>query len=236
MLFAGDTAGRISCWDVTALLLNHLKECCDLIEGELVTKISSSESRHDTDVAKFTTQDEKPGNKPSERRLFEENISSLTCDAAPASVSSCHVEENLTTVCSNKVKCLKSVVTKDGTVGRDAADCNLSNIEVQPTERTENEFQLHLEERILRKAADGKESTAVACETPIQSSVKEHQDNETFSSLCEEQSNFSCLPLVRIFLDPPSHVFQAHQSGVNVVSLTKTQGKPTQAIFRMDSI
>ena len=231
MLFAGDTAGRISCWDVTALLLNHIKERCDLTseEGELVTKVSRSEYRKDIDVAKLTTQDENPGNKASEKRLCGENVSSITCDAGPESAPSCHAQENLTTVYSNKVKCLKS-----GAVDCDP-DCKVSNVEinteVQRTERTENEFQLHSEERILRKATDGEEHTAVACEKPIQSSVNEHQDNETYSTLCEEQSNFSCLPLVRIFLDPPIHVFQAHQSGVNAASLTKTQGKTTQLLF-----
>lgn len=231
ILFAGDTAGKISCWDVTALLLNHIKEHCDLTseEGELVTKVSRSEFMKGIEVAKLTAQDEKPGNKPSEKRLCEEDVSSITCETAPESAPSCHAQENLTTVYSNKVKCLKSGAVDCG------ADCNVSNVEInteaQRTERTENEFQLHSEERILRKAADGEEHTAVACETPVQSSVNENHDNETFSTLCEKQSNFSCLPLVRIFLDPPTHVFQAHQSGVNAVSLTKTQGKTTQLLF-----
>ena len=161
ILFAGNTAGKIHCWDITALLFNNVEERCNLISS----------------------------------------LSNIT----PAAGTSNHAGENLTVVDNNKGNAFQ----------RDAVDnhgCKESDIKIIVGEKTDKEDDVHILMNEPSKA-------------PNKAIVTVFPDEETSNSFFEEQSGHSCIPLVRGFLDPPKHVFQAHQSGINAISITKTQGK-----------
>ena len=64
---------------------------------------------------------------------------------------------------------------------------------------------------------------------PGQISVTD-QNGEELNATLVGQSDFSCLPLVPVFLGLPTHVFHAHQSGVNAISLVKSDGKMKERI------
>ena len=231
MLFAGDTAGRISCWDVTALLLNHIKEC-----SVSTCEVSENEYRNDIAVEKISVWDGKPATKAREDRLFDASVNSVSTrkgDKAPESVDTCHAKENATAN-SHPVNILSKTFCK----GRVTEDCdgkgNVTNVEMnnKRTESskfadiqlsTENKDPLNFVQAGLGNLNHAKERTAVTYEMPDQSRTQEPQDDTIFTP--DEQSDFSCLPLVGIFLVHPGHVFGAHQSGVNAITLTKTQGK-----------
>lgn len=234
MLFAGDTAGKISSWDVTALLLNYMKERCCLAseENELLTEVSKTECKMNGDVGKLSIKDERTVNEPSETRSFKEHFS---CDVASERVTSDDVEKGLQTVLNDKVNRFESGGwTKDGDLSCDV-DCRVSDVEIETgATRTGGTETKHSEGQILVNKTGGRRHSTVANDAQNQSSLEEPQSNEKTKTLFAEQSDHSCLPLVPIFLDLPSHVFQAHQSGVNAVSLTKTQGKQ-QAYFRLHS-
>lgn len=244
MLFAGDTAGKISCWDVTALLLNHIREHCICGEDKLITNKSEKESGDHTTVQTLAVHDEETVNKASGRKRFEGDVSSERCDRAQESVTAWHAEENVTADSVKAVEhaknsdtktsshwCCKDGVAQDCVTGGCQASESVTNTEKHLTERTKfadvnplaaNQDPFHCGQEVLN-VANTKEQTAITCETPDLTDP----DDQEFSAM--DQSDFSCLPLVPVFLDLPAHVFDAHQSGVNAISLVKTQGRAKQS-------
>ena len=161
ILFAGNTAGKIHCWDITALLFNYVKERCNL---------------------------------PS-------SLSNMASEA--------DADENLTVVENNKGSAFQRCKTRDAVVNH---GCKETDIEISVWEKTDKEDEVHI---LLNEPS----------KAPNKAIVKVFPDDETSNAFFEEQSGYSCLPLARRFLDPPNHVFQAHQSGINAISITKAQGK-----------
>lgn len=254
MLFAGDTAGKISCWDVTALLLRHIKDCYDLSceDEEFLSTETEDESSGDVAVEKLTVNEEKTAFKPKEKEAaYQGDVSSRNRDIGVESVTAPNAEENSFTVNNSKVNISSNIFCKDGVTEDCVTEncvassdtCDVINAvvaEKQRNERTEsskfsdvrpsaeNEDLLHSKQQDLENVTYTNEPTVVGCEKPNQCSLKELQGNLTLNTKCEEQSDFSCLPLGRDFLTPPIHVFDAHQSGVNGIALTRTQGKTKQ--------
>ena len=212
MLFAGDTAGRISCWDVTTLLVNHVKEYCDFICGEyrLMKNVSDRESGNQVAVEKRTVFQVDIVNKSSEKSVLEGKISIEKCDTAPKSVTPCHVRESVTT---------------DGVTAKKHQDNSENESVGCLTDTAESEkFAVIDHLTLTQDVANRNEQTSITSKTPDQSSLHGRDDQE-FNAEFVEQTDFSCLPLVPVFLDVPTHVFQAHQSGVNAISLVKSEGK-----------
>lgn len=159
ILFAGNTAGKIHCWDITALLFNSVEERCNLLSS----------------------------------------LSNIT----PGAGTSNQADENLTIVDNNKGNAFQ----------RDAVGnhgCKESDIKISVGEKTDKEDDAYI---LMNEPS----------KTPNKATVKVFPDDETSNAFFEEQSGHSCIPLVRGFLDPPKHVFLAHQSGINAISITKTQ-------------
>ena len=221
MLFAGDTAGRISCWDVTTLLLNHVKEYCDFICGEnrLMKNVSDRESGNEVAVEKRTVCEVNAVNKSSEKSVLEGNSNLEKYDTALKSVTPCHVKESVTT----------DSVTTDGVTAINNQDKSENGSVTNPegclTDTAES-GKLEVIDHLTAKqdVTNRNEQTAITSETPDQTSLNDG-DDQAFNAEFVEQSDFSCLPLVPVFLKGPTHVFQAHQSGVNAISLVKSQGK-----------
>lgn len=216
MLFAGDTAGRISCWDVTELLLNHVKEYYDFICGEygLMKNVSGKECGNQVAAEKRTVCEADTVNKSSEKSILGGNIYLEKYDTALNNVTSRDVKESVTTdsvtAMNNQDKSEnESVTNPDGCL----------------TDTTESEkFAVIDHLTVKQDAGNRNEQTAITSETTDQTSLNDGDDQE-FNTEFVEQSDFSCLPLVPVFLKVPTHVFQAHQSGVNAISLVKSQGK-----------
>ena len=212
MLFAGDTAGRISCWDVTTLLLNHVKEYCDFIRGEyrLMKNVSDRESANQVAVEKRTVCEE----DTSEKSILEGNIYLEKYDTSLKSVTPRHVKESVTTdsVIKNQDK---------------SENESISNPEGCVTDTAESEKCAVIDHLTVKQDVTNRnEQTAITSETPDPTSLSlNDRDDEECNAEFVEQSDFSCLPLVQVFLQVPTHVFQAHQSGVNAISLVKSQGK-----------
>jgi len=214
MLFAGDTAGRISCWDVTTLLLNYVKEYCYFICGEyrLMKNVSDRESCNQVAVEKRTVCEVDAGNKSSEKSVLEGNVSWEKCDTALKNVIPRHVKESVTTDSVTVIKHQdnsenESVTFREGSLTDTAESETFASID-------------HL--TVEQDVANRNEQTAITNETPGPSSLND-RDDQQFNAEFVEQSDFSCLPLVPGFLDFPAHVFQAHQSGVNAISLVRSQ-------------
>ncbi|XP_067037076.1 tRNA (34-2'-O)-methyltransferase regulator WDR6-like isoform X3 [Acropora muricata] len=159
ILFAGNTAGKIHCWDIAALLFNSVEERCNL-------------------------------------------LSSLS-NIPPGAGTSNHADENSTIVDNNEGNAFqRDTVVNHG--------CKESDIKISVGEKTDKEDDAYILMNEPSKA-------------PNKATVKVFPDDETSHAFFEEQSGHSCIPLVRGFLDPPKHVFQAHQSGINAMSITRTQ-------------
>ena len=214
MLFAGDTAGRISCWDVTTLLLNHVKEYCDLICGEyrLLKDVSDRESGNQVAVGKRTVYKV----DTSEKSILEGNIHLEKYDTALKSVTHRHVKESVTT---DSVTAINNQDKSENESATSPEDCL--------TDTTESvNFAVIDHLTVKQDAANRNEQTAITSKTPDPTSLSlNDRDDEDCNAEFVEQSDFSCLPLVPVFLQVPTHVFQAHQSGVNAISLVKSQGK-----------
>lgn len=211
MLLAGDTAGRISCWDVTTLLLNHVREYCDFTCGEYrsMKNLSDRETGEQIAVEKRTNCEKDTVNKSSEKSVLEGNISLEKCDTALKSVTPCHVKESVTAT--------KHQDNNENEAVTNSEDC------LTDTAELENFADInHL--TVKQDVTNRNEQTAITSETQVQSSLN-GRDEKEMNVKFVEQSDFSCLPLVPVFLDGPTHVFQAHQSGVNAISLVKSQGK-----------
>ena len=210
MLFAGDTAGRISCWDVTFLLLSHIRQCCKSsieygVENlhttlESVTVCHSEESVT-TDRSKAVEDDQNSNT---------EKISSKSCNNGGLTVgymTDLEEDENMVDVMVNSL-CEKHTEKTE----------SKKFVDDQPL--AGKGYVSH-----FAPARDAKEN-AVSYDTSNQSTpLTEMKDNQTLNTTFKDQSDFSCLPLACTFLAPPSHMFDAHQSGVNAISLVKMKGK-----------
>lgn len=235
MLFAGDTAGRISCWDVTTLLMNRVKEYCDLICGEnkLLKNVSYKASGNQVAVETQTVYGEETLNKKS---VLEDNVSLEKCDTAVKSVTPRHVKANVTTDSVTAIKhednsytktssyiCSQDRVTQDF-----VTDCHVNESVTNPvgclTDSAEWEKFADIDHLTVEQDVANRNEHTITSEKPDQSSLND-RDEQEFNAEFVKQSDFSCLPLVPVFLGDPTHVFVAHQSGVNAVSLVKSQGK-----------
>lgn len=230
MMFAGDTAGKISCWDVTELLMNHIREHCDLKCGQdKPMKNKSEQESGNRAVVETPTVD-----KSSEKTVLYGDISLEKCDTALESVTACHMKENVTTEQhednsdASSHSCCKGGVAQDVVTGCHANE-RVTSVDKFTDPLAGNQDPLHSGPEVLNVACTS-EQTAGTSGTPSQSSLKDGDDQELDGKFVE-QSDFSCLPLVPVFLDLPTHVFEAHQSGVNAISLVKTQGKALKIVI-----
>lgn len=249
MLFAGDTAGRISCWDVTTLLMNHVKEYCDLIcgEKELLKNISYKGSGNLVAVETQAVCEEETLIKTSEKSVLKGNVSLEKCDTAVKSVTPRHVKANVTTDSETAIKhednsdtktssyiCCQDRVTQDF-----VTDCHVSVSVTNPegclTDSRESEKFADIDHLTVEQDVANRNEHTITSEKPAQSSLND-QDEQEFNAEFVKQSDFSCLPLVPVFLDDPTHVFVAHQSGVNAVSLVKSQGMRFKRKAQLDTI
>lgn len=233
MLFAGDTAGKISCWDITSLLLNHIRECCDLTcKEDRLMKLQAG-------------NDEETVDKEDKKTALQGHVSLEKCATSVESVTAWDSEDN---VASNSEKQVEHEKNSDANIlsrgcwkGEVAKDCvtdchvneSVTNAVKHLTERTGKAFDLDPVEEIQDPFFSGQdvfnetntnEQTAIMNEKLGQTRSTD-QDEQGANAMLVDQSDFSCLPLVPVFLDLPMHVFQAHQSGVNAIALVKTQGK-----------
>lgn len=227
MLFAGDTAGRISCWDVTTLLMNHVQEYCDLICGEnkLLKNVSYKASGNQVAVETQAVYGEETLNKKS---VLEDNVSLEKCDTAVKanvttdSVTATKHEDNSYTKTSSYI-CCQDRVTQDF-----VTDCHVNESVTNPvgclTDSAESEKFADIDHLTVEQDVANRNEHTITSEKPDQSSLND-RDEQEFNAEFVKQSDFSCLPLVPVFFDDPTHVFVAHQSGVNAVSLVKSQGK-----------
>lgn len=252
MMFAGDTAGRISCWDITTLLLSHIRECCAPINEQVETfrNVTESDASIEYDVENLEVDSGNVINKSSEKNTFEAGVLSENGDTSHTTsetVTPFSSEERLTTDSLKAAenaeqngnfssgKC-SEVVFKEDNLADFEADVNASpemascgRVE-QRTEKTDSKNLANIQTSTKDEVSetDTKENAVVnvAFVAPRnQPCSTQLQDNPTLDSEFKEQSDFSCLPLVQTFLPPPIHVFKCHQSGVNALSLTNVSGE-----------
>ena len=216
MLFAGDTAGKISCWDVTSLLWNYTKEHCKLTgeEDKTVKNKSDKGSSNDFGVETLASNDDETSNKESEKTVLESSASVEMFDRTLESIASQHVTESCTE------DSIKVVEHEDNSGAMPYVNESVTN---DDNSLAENRGPL-LSGQMDLKVAYTNVETSIISETPPQSGLNDEDDQELNGKLAD-RIDFSCLPLVPVFLDLPTHVFKAHQSGVNAISVVKTQGK-----------
>lgn len=246
MMFAGDTAGRISCWDITTLLLGHIRECCTSIneQVEKFRNVTESEASIKYDVENLEVDGEKVINKSIEKNTFEASVSS---ENGKTSHSTSESEEGGTT------DSLKAAENAEQNGNFSSGKCsevafeeeNLTDFEADVNTSTEMANCGRVEQRTVKK--DSKNLANIQTSTGdevLETDTKENavvnvafvapqnqprstqlQDNPTLDSEFKKQSDFSCLPLVQTFLPSPIHVFKCHQSGVNALSLANINGK-----------
>ena len=247
MLFAGDTAGKISCWDITTLLLNHIREYCELTSEEhrSMTNILEKESVYQTAVESHEGNDEETVDKEGKKTVLEGLVSLEKCATSVESVTAWDSQDNVATNSEKEVEHEKNsdanILSRGCWTGEVAKDCvtdchvneSVINAVKHLTERTGKAFDLDPVEEIQDPFFSGQdvfnetntnEKTAIMNEKLGQTRLTD-QDEQGANAMLVDQSDFSCLPLVPVFLDLPMHVFQAHQSGVNAIALVKTQGK-----------
>lgn len=252
MMFAGDTAGRISCWDITTLLLSHIRECCTPINEQVETfrNVTESEASIECDVENLEVDRRNVINKSSEKNTFEASVSSENGDTshtASESVTSFSSEERLTTdslkaaenaeqngnfssgKCSEVVFKEENLADFEADVNASSEMANCGRVE-QRTEKTDSKNLANIQTLTGDEVSetDKKENAVVNVAFVVpqnQPRSTQLQDDPTLDSEFKEQSDFSCLPLVQTFLPPPTHVFKCHQSGVNALSLANINGK-----------
>ena len=252
MMFAGDTAGRISCWDITTLLLSHIRECCTPINEQVETfgNVTESEASIECDVENLEVDRGNVINKSSEKNTFEASVSSENGDKSHTtseSVTSFSSEERLTTdslkaaenaeqngnfssgKCSEVVFKEENLADFEADVNASSEMANCGRVE-QRTEKTDSKNLAYIQTLTGDEVSetDKKENAVVNVAFVVpqnQPRSTQLQDNPTLDSEFKEQSDFSCLPLVQTFLPPPTHVFKCHQSGVNALSLANINGK-----------
>jgi len=252
MMFVGDTAGRISCWDITTLLLSHIRECCTPIneQVEKFRNVTESESRFEYDLENPEVDGGEVINKLSEKNTFEASVSSENGDRSHTtseSVTPFPSEEGVTTdslktaesaeqngnfssgKCTEVVFKEENLTDFEADVHSSTEMANCGRVE-QRTEETDSKNLINIQTSTEDEVSetDTKENAVVnvAFVAPQnQPRSTQLQDNPTLDSEFKEQSDFSCLPLVQTFLPPPIHVFKCHQSGVNALSLANIKGK-----------
>ena len=210
ILFAGDTAGRIYCWDVTALLLNYVMDRYNF-------------KCNDPDIIKSTVAEGKAFLQSNEHSVCQDGGVSLMFDMASEKTTSCCAGNNLMANDSMKGNIFQSSWTQHTFVSHDTA-CKESNAEINQKTKDENEDGVQCGGHVLLNET---------FEASKRGSLKDSND-EMSITLFEKQSGHSCLPLVGFFLGLPIHVFQAHQSGINALSLIKTKGKAGQSNLRQN--
>ncbi|XP_068709317.1 tRNA (34-2'-O)-methyltransferase regulator WDR6-like isoform X1 [Montipora foliosa] len=199
ILFAGDTAGRIYCWDITALLLNYVMDRYNF-------------KCNDPDVIKSTVAEGKAFLQSNEHSVCQDGGVSLMFDMASEKTTSFCAGNNLMANDSMKGNIFQSSWTQHTFVSHDTA-CKESNAEINQKTKDENEDGVQCGGHVLLNET---------FEESKRGSLKDSND-EMLITLFEKQSGHSCLPLVGFFLGLPIHVFQAHQSGINALSLLKTE-------------
>lgn len=252
MMFAGDTAGRISCWDVTTLLLSHIRECCTPVNEQVETfrNVTESEARIECDVENLEVDRGNVINKSSEKNTFEASVSSENGDTSHTTTESVtpFSSEERFTIDSLKVAenaeqngnfssgKFSEVVFKEENLADFEPDVNASSemancgrVE-QRTEKTDSKNLANIQTLTGDEVSetDTRENAVVNVAFVVpqnQPRTTQLQDNPTLDSEFKEQNDFSCLPLVPTFLPPPIHVFKCHQSGVNALSLATIKGK-----------
>ena len=252
MMFAGDTAGRISCWDITTLLLSHIRECCTPIneQVEKFRNVTESEARIEYDVENLEVDGGKVINKSSEKNTFKASFSSGNGDTSHTtseSVTSFFSEKGVTTdslkaaenaeqngnfssgKCSEVAFREENLTDFEADVNASTEMANSGQVE-QRTGKTDSKNLANIQTSTKDEVSetDTKENAVVNVAFVVpqnQHRSTQLQDNPTLDSEFKEQSDFSCLPLVQTFLPPPIHVFKCHQSGVNALSLVNINGK-----------
>jgi len=211
--------------------MNHVKEYCDLICGEnkLLKNVSYKASANQVAVETQAVCGEETLNKKS----VLEDVSLEKCDTAVKSVTPRHVKANVTTDSVTAIKhednsytktssyiCCQDRVTQDF-----VTDCHVNESVTNPvglTDSAESEKFADIDHLTVEQDVANRNEHTITSEKPDQSSLND-RDEQEFNAEFVKQSDFSCLPLVPVFLDDPTHVFAAHQSGVNAVSLVKSQ-------------
>ena len=252
MMFAGDTAGRISCWDITTLLLSHIRECCTPINEQLekFRNVTESEARIEYDVENLEVDGGKVINKSSEKNTCKARFSSGNGDTSHTtseSVTPFSSEEGVTTdslkaaenaeqngnfssgKCSEVVFEEENLTDFEADVNASTEMANCGRIE-QRTEETDSKNLANIQTLTGGEVSetDTKDNAVVnvAFAAPQnQPRSTQLENNPTIDSEFKEQRDFSCLPLVQTFLPPPIQVFRCHQSGVNALSLANINGK-----------
>ena len=178
--------------------------------------LSGRESGNQVAVEKLTICEVDTVNKSSEKSILEGNLYLEKYDTALKRVTPRHVKESVTT---DSVMGIKNQDKSENE--------SVTNPEGCLTDTAESEkFAVNDHLTVKQGVTNRNELTAITSETPDPRSLSlNDRDNQEFDAEFVEQSDFSCLPLVPVFLQVPTHVFQAHQSGVNAISLVKSQGK-----------
>ena len=241
MMFAGDTAGKISCWDITSLLCNHITEHCDSmsVEDTIVTNTMNSEKETlPAGDSLVENKRETVDNNEGEKQVLDGHVSvekNYTSQPTMAALSS---ESCVTT----DINVSSRGCWKEGVLEDCLTDCNVSEsvtvADKQQTEETnvivdtgpsaQNQDSVNFVQEVLNEAISN-DLISIGSEIPGQISVTD-QNGEELNATLVGQSDFSCLPLVPVFLGLPTHVFHAHQSGVNAISLVKNDGKMKERI------
>ena len=235
MMFAGDTAGKISCWDITSLLCNQIREHCDLtsVEDSIMTNTMNSEKETRTAGDSLVeNKRETVDNNEGEKTVLDGYVSVEKNDTSHWNSESCVT----TDIHVSSRGCWKGVLEDCVT------DCNVSeSVTVANRQRTEetnaivdtgpsaqSQDSVNFGQDVLNEAISS-DLISIGSEMPGQISVTD-QNGEELNATLVGQSDFSCLPLVPVFLGLPTHVFHAHQSGVNAISLVKNDGKMKERI------
>lgn len=232
MMFAGDTAGKISCWDITSLLCSHIREHCDStsVEDTIMTNTMNSEKETlPAGDSLVENKRETVDNNEGEKTVLDGHVSVEKNDTSQPRMAALSSESCVTT----DIYVSSRGSWKEGVLEDCVTDCNVSesvtvatkqqteetNVIVDTGPSAQNQDSVNFGQEVLHEAISN-DLISIGSEMPGQISVTD-QNGEELNATLVGQSDFSCLPLVPVFLGLPTHVFHAHQSGVNAISLVK---------------
>lgn len=191
LVFAGDTAGKVSVWNATTDIQRYMNEAL----GSELTDDYQDETKEHVLVKDGGDSSSKTGDHGEHR------MSAHVADHVSGEVAKSR--EHHVIVGSS---CEEEACSADST---DTARASCLNVVLEDDSPKSSDSDSDSDSEFFEVDMD-------ICRSPPNASLP--------VSIPEEAKWFSCMTLVRDFLAAPVHVFKAHQSGVNDVSLLTLTG------------
>ena len=194
ILFAGDTAGRVTVWDVTQDIINYIKEVFD---ADDVTMKGPLERVFQEEYNRGNSNDKHDTPTEHEEVLLSNACSN--CELVVEEKTDNAVKHTHLTKSTHELQCKESMQSLEGSEIIESSCCKEHVCREDPTDNVSVE-------ELQGKSFD--------CSNCIQ---------EVLSSVLNDNKSVSCVPVVGSMLKPPLTVFAAHQSGVNKLSVVSQE-------------